>query len=114
MKTSSNFNTCSSGFRPGELTVYSAGRQNGKSFDKIILNQYFESMIKSAKFTKFNCAIVDGEQWYTVGCSKEVREWIVTQPKEWFHEHIDETWHFSLSKFDMNEKLYMLLSLKWS
>lgn len=99
------------GFKQGELMLFTAGRQTGKS----MLNQMYGSMTTpNPKFKILEQAMVDGDQWYTVGCTKEVSEWINTQPKEWRQEHIDDNWHFSLNRFDIHEKLYTLLALRWT
>ena len=98
------------GFKPGEMSIIAAGRQTGKS----MLTQMYGSMtvkIRKPKFTMRDQAEVDGATWYTVSCTKEIGEWLRTQPKEWHYELVD-VW--SLSQFDIHEKLYTLLALKWS
>lgn len=63
-------------------------------------------------------SIVDNEQWYTVSCRKEVSVWLRKcfgdqENQQWF-QNIDEQWHINMNVFDVNEKIYTLLGLKWS
>lgn len=111
--TTSGIENRSSGFKAGELSAYSAGRRMGKSMLKQLYYGNF-SVQQSSKFMILDQATVDGDQWYTVSCTKEVSAWITTQSNDMFLEHVNDTWHFSLGKFDMHEKLYTMLALKWS
>jgi hypothetical protein len=97
------------GFKYGELVVLAAGRQTGKT---TMLNQMFGSMTTPAKFEINAKAEVDGATWYTVSCTKEISEWLRTHPKELQYEALAHGW--VLSQFDIHEKLYTLLALKWS
>ena len=97
------------GFKHGELMLIAAGRQSGKS----MLNQMFGSMMKPAPKFEINAkAEVDGDTWYTVSCTKDISEWLRTQPKELRYEALAHGW--VLSQFDIHEKLYTLLALRWS
>lgn len=97
------------GFKHGELMLFTAGRRSGKS----MLNQIYGSMMNPlAKFEINAKADVDGATWYTVSCTKEISEWLRSQPKEWQHEALAHGW--VLSQFDIHEKLYTLLALRWS
>lgn len=99
------------GFKPGELAIFSAGRQTGKS----MLNQMYGSMTVQIRKTKFVInakAEVDGATWYTVSCNKEISAWLRDQSKEWHYETLAHGW--VLSQFDIHEKLYTLLALRWS
>jgi hypothetical protein len=93
------------GMNPGEFIIYSA-RHSGKS-------TYFmaNSIVGFKKLTESQ---VDGTTWHTVGCSKEAAAWVKEQPQEFWYEHIDENWYISLNRFDVHEKLYLLLGLKWA
>lgn len=71
----------------------------------------------NSNFEILTKAIVDGDQWYTVRCSKEASMWIrKTYPqhenKMWF-ENIDQRWQLNRNVYDMHEKLYTLLALAW-
>lgn len=96
------------GFKYGELMVLAAGRQTGKT----MINQWLGSMTTPATFEINAKAEVDGDTWYTVSCTKEISEWLRTQPKELWYEAVAHGW--VLSQFDIHEKLYTLLALKWS
>jgi hypothetical protein len=85
-----------------------AGRQFGKS----VLNQMFT--FKRPNFVIHTQAQVDGETWYTVGLNKEVCEWLHTQPAELFHEYPGVIWRFSVYEYDIHEKLYTILALRWA
>lgn len=72
---------------------------------------------KTSKFTIQSKAIVDGSNWYTVSCSKDISIWIRQQwptqeSKLWF-EHIDHQWTIHLNCFDIHEKLYTMLAIRW-
>ena len=72
---------------------------------------------KPAHFSIVNKAIVDGEQWYTVTCSKEASIWFretqsIHEDKLWFNE-IDPSWIIRYNRYDMSEKMYLLLALRW-
>jgi len=97
------------GFKQGEIMLFAAGRQTGKS----MFNQMYGSTMKSV--TEFEItakAEVDGATWYTVSCTKDISEWLRTQPKELRYEALAYGW--ALSQFDIHEKLYTMLALKWS
>lgn len=58
-------------------------------------------------------AIVDDEQWYTVRVYKPwIMEWVrsQTKSKQWEHPHNG----YDGIRFDMHEKLFTMLALKWS
>ena len=98
-------------FKQGELTMFTAARHPGKS----VINQMYGSMgMSHPKFKIHDQAQVDGETWYTVGVNKEVCEWLHTQPAELFYEHPGEIWRFSLYEYDIHEKLYTLMALRWT
>lgn len=60
-------------------------------------------------------AEVDGELWYTVKCTKEVGDWIRSLPKKdnWY-EHIDNQWYVYQNMFDVHERVYLQLGLKFA
>lgn len=97
-----------------ELFVISSGRQVGKSAWADAWNSVFNQHMSEVKFKIHDKAIVDGDQWYTVGCTKEVSNWMRTQPENLWHEHIDERWRVHFNRFDIHEKIYTQLALKWS
>jgi hypothetical protein len=56
---------------------------------------------------------VDGETWYTVSCTGVVAKWIRSQDRAIWHEHINGKWDLIHNTFDIHEKLYTFLALKW-
>lgn len=61
----------------------------------------------------FTSAIVDGDKWITIKCNKESSAWIKTQPKIMWYEHIDTNWVIHKHTFDIHEKIYTMLQLKY-
>ena len=98
------------GYKRGEMAIIMSGRRAGKS----MLNQVYGSMMTPAKFTILDQAPVDGATWYTVSCANEVSTWLREQSKELQHSHIDNNRYLFVTKFDIHEKLYTLLALRWS
>ena len=96
------------GFKHGELMLFTAGRQTGKS----MYYSYNAQKIRNTKFSITAKAEVDGATWYTVSCTPEVSAWLRSQPKEWQYEALAHGW--VLPQFDIHEKLYTLLVLRWS
>lgn len=97
------------GFKYGELVVLAAGRQTGKS----MLNQMFRSMIKQPDFQVDRQVQWAGATWYIVNCSLRTADWVRTQDKELWDRCYDHAGVDPLS-FEIHEKLYTLLALKWS
>ena len=100
------------GFKPGALSIISAGRRTGKS----MLSQWLPTTNPKPKFTMRDQAEVDGATWYTITCNLEVSAWLREHPQELQHSHIDidHIRYFHSGKFDIHKKLYTLLALKWS
>lgn len=99
------------GVKHGEMFVISAGRQTGKS----VFNQYLMkyAFANEPKFRVMTSAPVDGELWYTIRCTDEVAKWVRTQNKDLWYSHIDSQWYVYNNMFDMSEKLYTLLNIRW-
>jgi hypothetical protein len=57
---------------------------------------------------------VDGETWYTIGCYDDTSKWLRSQNRELWHEHVEHIWAGYHNTFDIHEKLYTMLALKWS
>ena len=97
------------GFKHGELMLFTAARRTGKS----MLNQMYGPItIPKHKFEINAKAEVDGATWYTVSCNPEVSTWLRSQHKEWHYEALAHA--FQYPQFDVHEKLYSLLTLRWS
>lgn len=108
------FDKMQTGVRNGEMFIITTGRNVGKSAYRDTWNSVFNQHMTEHNFKIHDKAIVDGEQWYTVGCRKDVSAWLRTQPKGLWHEHIDARWTIHLNQFDIHEKIYTQLALKWS
>lgn len=108
----------SGGWKPGELVVMTAGRGTGKS----MITQYFKNwhMIfdePQPAYKILTTATVDGSQWYTVTCTRDISIWIREtfadlEDKQWF-SNIDEKWMINMNTYDMHEELYTMLQLRW-
>ena len=100
------------GFKPGELFIFTAGRQPGKS----MLNAMYGKLMEQSrpKFQVTDQALVDGATWYTITCVPEVGAWIRKQPKESQYAHIDKNWTIYQNWFDIHEELYSMLALRWT
>ena len=59
-------------------------------------------------------SVVDGKIWYTVGCFDDTSQWLRSQDRELWHEHVEQLWGVYHNTFDIHEKLYTMLALKWS
>lgn len=73
-------------------------------------------MLKDQNFKSLTSAQVDGEEWFTIQCKPEVSAWIRSQPGEdqlWF-QNIDERWMINHNVFDVHNKIYTMISLRWA
>jgi len=59
-------------------------------------------------------ALVDGNPWFTVQVHPDIRSWIYSQPEAMWQQHIDSNWYTVANTFDVHEKLYMIIALRWS
>lgn len=66
------------------------------------------------KFKIIDQAKVDDAQWYTVQVHPDIRSWMCYQPEELWHEHIDQRWYKVANTFDIHEKVYTMLAMRWS
>ena len=63
------------------------------------------------KWTTMTQSVVDDDLWYQIGTAyEEIAEWIRTQPSSLWYEHPPHR----IACFDIHEKLYTILLLKWS
>jgi len=65
-------------------------------------------------FEVMESAVVDGDTWYKIQVIPRVTEWIKTQDKNRWYEHITAHNYRVLNTFDIHETLYTLLILRWS
>ena len=67
-----------------------------------------------SKFIILDQAQVDSNTWYTVSCAREVSIWLREQPKELQRDIFHTKWGMMYpNMYDIHEKLYTILSLKW-
>ena len=94
-----------------EIVLFTAGRGIGKSMLNSMYGQFSELI--SPPFHAYDSGEVDGELWYTVECSKEVAAWVRTQSKSIWYEHIGPYGVGFKSNFDIHNKLYTMMNIKW-
>ena len=97
------------GIKPSELMVITSGRQIGKSY----INAFMKELYMAVPYRYLGKDQVDGATWYTVTGQKAVCEWIRTQDKQYWFEHIDDQWHISYNTFDIHENIYTMLGMKF-
>ena len=86
------------------------------------LDKAFEARYRPARnFRIHDRAPIDSRTWYTVSCSYEASHWLRSQSRELWHEHINTKWEVKINNinninnmFDIDEKLYTILALRWS
>ena len=79
-----------------------------------MFNQTYRLPLLS-KFIILDHAQVDSNTWYTVSCAKEVSIWLRKQPKELQQDNFHTKWGMMYpNMYDIHERLYTMLSLKWS
>jgi hypothetical protein len=94
------------GWRKGQITTLMAAHQTGKSTYMDIANPPAIRILDQAE--------VDGETWYTVQCKPSlVSGWVREQDATLWHNRIDQRWTNYFNVFDIHEKLYTMLILKW-
>lgn len=97
-----------SGSDSREMKIIMGGRQIGTSVMAQVWND-----LRVPGYRKVAEAEVDGNQWFTVKCTEEISSWIRSQPKNMRHEHIDKNWYVYKNMFDIHEKIYTMLQLKY-
>ena len=85
-----------------------------KRMQEAIDEQVMSTFQYEPNFKIHDQSIVDGDTWYTVSCSRESSQWLRSQNRESWHEHINNKWDVIHNTFDIHEKLYTMLALKWS
>ena len=93
-------------FKPGEMVIFSSGRNVGKSF-------YYEyASMQNKNFVVQDSATVDGEPWYTIRCLPHVGGWIRDNPDK--NKWCDIGNHRWIELFDIHESILLQLNLKFS
>lgn len=98
---------------PNKMKMYMNGRQIGKSVMSQMWDQNFILGEFGDYYSVIDKAIVDHTNWYTVKCSGNISDWVKKQEKELWYEHIDKNWQVYRNTFDIHEKIYILLQLKY-
>ena len=84
---------------------------HGRNIGKSIINQMVQQLTQPS-IKELDQAIVDGETWHTVKLNIPTAHWLREQDQTLWHEHSG----YSLAAqnaFDVHEKLYTLMALKW-
>ena len=97
------------GYKPGEMTIISSARRTGKSYYNEFMTNWNE--IHNITIKKIGQAVVDNSVWFSVQCNTEAAKWIRNQNKDFWYEHSNAK---VFSVFDIHEKLYTLLQLRFS
>lgn len=71
-------------------------------------------MSNPTKFKILDRDLVDGEPWVTVQIHPDIRPWMHTQPEKMWYQHIDHNWYTVANTFDMHEKIYTMMAVRWS
>jgi len=98
------------GSDPKEMKIIMGGRQVGKSVMAQMWNQVFSYQ---DWFSIIDKNVVDNSMWYTVKCSEGISIWLRQQPKELHYEHINNKWEVYKNIYDIHEKIYTMLQLKY-
>lgn len=72
--------------------------------------------LRDKKFKSLTTSMIDNELWHTVQCKPEVSKWLREQPGKstvWF-QNIDDHWMTNENVFDVHNKIYTLMALRWS
>ena len=98
------------GIAPGELMVFTAGRQTGKSLYADYANMFNDIMLKRPSYKQLETAVVDNEPWVRVECNKEIAAWVRGQNTKYWYEHSGNL----QIMFDLHDKLYTMLKLTFT
>ena len=85
-----------------------------KKMQEEIDEQFMSQWIYKPNFFIHDESVVDGATWYTVGCYDDTSQWLRTQDQKLWHEHINNKFLVINHLFDIHEKLYTMLALKFS
>jgi len=76
---------------------------------------YVPRAIQKRRFEVVDTGTVDGEQWFVVSVEPKITPWIREQETTMWYEHTAGTYNYRvLDTFDVHEKLYTLMSLRWA
>ena len=69
---------------------------------------------REKSFRIIDSAVVDGRMWYTVQTRPPVSEWVRQQPNNQWYSHVGASGYKVIDAFDIEERLYNMLALRWS
>ena len=99
------------GNNPKDITIISTPRHHGKSNLNKFLNSWQAIFGEDMPVHTLTSSTVDGVQWYSIICSYSAAQWI---RNEWA-EHKDKFWVETENRvFDIHEKYYVLLGMKYA
>lgn len=74
----------------------------------------YKSAYDVAAYTVIDRSLVDLEPWITIACTHQVRTWIQDQDPSLYYQHLDPVYaRVYGSKFDVSERLLVMLALKF-
>ena len=74
----------------------------------------YKSAYDVVAYTVIDRSIVDLEPWVTIACTHQVRVWILQQDLSLYHQHLDPVYAKVYgSKFDISERLLVIMALKF-
>ena len=85
-----------------------------KQMQKDIDEQVMSKWMNKPNVKIHDRSTVDGKIWYTIGCYDDTSKWLRSQDRALWHEHVEHMWAGYHNTFDIHEKLYTMLALKWS
>lgn len=108
------FDRLSNGFKAGEMAIISTPRQTGKS----IFNDWYRQYLRNnnMKYSIEAQAQVDGEEWYTIRVvegQKDISAWLRSLDNSLAVEHKQPIMAWCDSMFDVHEKIYIMMELKF-
>jgi hypothetical protein len=104
------FGQLAGGIAPGEMIVYTAGRQTGKSLYADYAKMFNDVMLVRPNYEQMETATIDNEQWVSVKCNREIAAWVREQNTKYWYEHKGGVHAI----FDINDKLYTILKLTFT
>jgi len=98
------------GWKAGEMSIITAGRQTGKSYYQQVVAE-FMTTFNTPAYEQIGEGVVDGDLWLTVKCNDETAAWVRGQNKKYVYEHSTSS---GRPLFDVHEKLYTMLKIKFT